>query len=188
MKYFKIIALVLVAVAALAYSWSVSLGLFVIIAVCEGTIALAAVVGQDTWRQTSRADRPATARPVPVRAATRPRERRKPRQAGRSGGRRSSEVLHPDATVTFSDERRAAGVEEIFAALDDQLVGLVPVKQKVRNELERARLRHAHRLASDPDLSWSRDDLMRIESADILSSPVFSLTASLSAMEASLRQ
>jgi probable Rubsico expression protein CbbX len=60
--------------------------------------------------------------------------------------------------------------------------------RSVRNELERARLRHAHRLASDPDLSWSKDDLMRIEPADILSSPVFSLTASLSAMEAALRQ
>ena len=40
-------------------------------------------------------------------------------------------MLHPDATVTLSEERRAAGVDEIFAALDDQLVGLVPVKKKV---------------------------------------------------------
>ena len=395
MKYFKIIALLLVAVTALAFSWFVSLGFFVIIAVCEGGIALAVVLGQDTWRQTAEAERsPSRAAPLP--AATRPRERRKPRPAARSGGRRGGEVLHPDATVTFSDERRAAGVDEIFAALDDQLVGLVPVKKKVeeiaslllvdrvrqrfgleaprpnlhmcftgapgtgkttvalkmadllhrlgylekghlvhamrddlvgeyightapktkrvleqamggvlfideayylyrandskdygqecvdillqvmekdrdklvvifagykdrmdeffecnpgmssriahhldfaaygldelvaigramldrasyylpaeaesafrkyltlrmrqprfanarsvRNELERARLRHAHRLASDPDLSWSKDDLMRIEPADILSSPVFSLTASLSAMEAALRQ
>jgi hypothetical protein len=60
--------------------------------------------------------------------------------------------------------------------------------RSVRNELERARLRHAHRLASDPDLSRSKDDLMRIESADILSSPVFSLMASLSAMEESFRK
>ena len=60
--------------------------------------------------------------------------------------------------------------------------------RSVRNELERARLRHAHRLASDPDLSWSKDDLMRIEPADILSSPVFSLAASLSAMEESARR
>jgi probable Rubsico expression protein CbbX len=40
----------------------------------------------------------------------------------------------------------------------------------VRNELERARLRHAHRLASDPHHPWTRDDLMRIEPADILTS------------------
>jgi hypothetical protein len=38
----------------------------------------------------------------------------------------------------------------------------------MRNELERARLRHAHRLTSDPDRSWTRDDLMRIEPVDIL--------------------
>ncbi|MGH3234732.1 MAG: hypothetical protein ACRDOH_16055, partial [Streptosporangiaceae bacterium] len=60
--------------------------------------------------------------------------------------------------------------------------------RSVRNELERARLRHANRLASDPELSRSKDDLMRIESADILSSPVFSLEASLSAMEESFRR
>ena len=42
--------------------------------------------------------------------------------------------------------------------------------RSVRNELERARLRHAHRLASEPDRHWSRDDLMRLEPADILTS------------------
>jgi len=40
--------------------------------------------------------------------------------------------------------------------------------RSVRNELESARLRHAHRLASEPDRSWTRDDLMRLEPADIL--------------------
>ena len=39
--------------------------------------------------------------------------------------------------------------------------------RSVRNELERARLHHAHRLASDPDRSWNREDLMRIEPTDI---------------------
>jgi probable Rubsico expression protein CbbX len=39
--------------------------------------------------------------------------------------------------------------------------------RSVRNELERARLRHAHRLTSDPDRNWTRDDLMRIEPEDI---------------------
>ena len=130
MKYFKIAIILLVAVAALAISWSVSLGLFVIIAVCTGTIALAVAVGWDTWRQTDRVDR-SRPRAVPARAAMRPPDRGKPRPAARSRGRRRSEVLGPDATVTFSDERRAAGVNEVFATLDDQLVGLVPVKQKV---------------------------------------------------------
>src|SRR6516164_10869762 len=40
--------------------------------------------------------------------------------------------------------------------------------RSVRNELERARLRHAHRLASDLHRNWTRDDLMRLEPADIL--------------------
>jgi hypothetical protein len=39
--------------------------------------------------------------------------------------------------------------------------------RSVRNELERARLRHAHRLASDLHRNWTRDDLMRIEPQDI---------------------
>ena len=46
--------------------------------------------------------------------------------------------------------------------------------RSVRNELEQARLRHAHRLASERDRSLTRDDLMRIEPIDILTSPVFS--------------
>ena len=33
--------------------------------------------------------------------------------------------------MTIADERRASGVDEVFASLDDQLIGLVPVKQKV---------------------------------------------------------
>jgi probable Rubsico expression protein CbbX len=38
----------------------------------------------------------------------------------------------------------------------------------VRNDLERARLNHAHRLASDTDTGKTLDELMRLESADIL--------------------
>jgi len=47
--------------------------------------------------------------------------------------------------------------------------------RSVRNELERARLRHAHRLASDLHRSWTRDDLMRLEPADILAGSADSL-------------
>jgi hypothetical protein len=38
----------------------------------------------------------------------------------------------------------------------------------VRNSLELARLRHAHRVASELHREWNRDDLMRLEPADIL--------------------
>jgi probable Rubsico expression protein CbbX len=47
--------------------------------------------------------------------------------------------------------------------------------RSVRNELERARLRHAHRLASDLHRSWTRDDLMRLEPADIFAGDADSL-------------
>jgi probable Rubsico expression protein CbbX len=49
--------------------------------------------------------------------------------------------------------------------------------RSVRNELERARLRHAHRLAADRDHRWGRDDLMRIEPEDILVADAFSAPA-----------
>jgi probable Rubsico expression protein CbbX len=45
--------------------------------------------------------------------------------------------------------------------------------RSVRNALERARLRHANRLLGEPDRSWTRDDLMRLEPADLLASRVF---------------
>jgi len=40
--------------------------------------------------------------------------------------------------------------------------------RSVRNALESARLRHAHRLATEPERPWSKDDLMRLEPPDIL--------------------
>jgi probable Rubsico expression protein CbbX len=46
-------------------------------------------------------------------------------------GRPGNELLHPDATVTLVGERQAAGIDDLFAALDSQLVGLAPVKKKV---------------------------------------------------------
>jgi hypothetical protein len=46
--------------------------------------------------------------------------------------------------------------------------------RSVRNELERAWLRHAYRLAAAPEEDRSKDDLMRLEPADILSAVPFS--------------
>jgi len=57
------------------------------------------------------------------RAATRPRRENR--------GRRRNEPLDSDATVTLADERQAAGVDDLFTALDNELVGLIPVKKKV---------------------------------------------------------
>ena len=148
MRHKKIIVFVLISVAALAISWFVSFALFLIIAMSVVLVSAGILLSVDTWRQTRDADRSpssamtpgvATAGVATAGAMTagvmtgRVREPGKPRRAAAEGarGRRRAEVLHPDATVTFSDERRASGVDEVFAALDDQLVGLVPVKQKV---------------------------------------------------------
>jgi hypothetical protein len=55
--------------------------------------------------------------------------------------------------------------------------------RSVRNELERSRLRHAHRLAADLEIGRTKDDLMRIEAADILASPLFASSALVAAAE-----
>jgi SpoVK/Ycf46/Vps4 family AAA+-type ATPase len=51
----------------------------------------------------------------------------------------------------------------------DEFFGVNPGMSSriAHHELERARLRHAHRLASDLHRHWTRDDLMRIEPEDI---------------------
>jgi len=51
--------------------------------------------------------------------------------ARRGQGRRRKETLQPDATVSLADERQAAGIDDLFLALDIELVGLLPVKKKV---------------------------------------------------------
>jgi probable Rubsico expression protein CbbX len=68
----------------------------------------------------------------------------------------ASYYLSADAEATFRDDLAGRMREPEFANA-----------RSVRNELEHARLRHAHRLASDMDRQWSRDDLMRLEPADI---------------------
>jgi probable Rubsico expression protein CbbX len=68
------------------------------------------------------ADRDAPPIEAPQRPGS-PRSSRRERQAA---------SLPADATVTFADERRSAGIDEVLGALDADLVGLVPVKQKVQ--------------------------------------------------------
>jgi probable Rubsico expression protein CbbX len=41
-------------------------------------------------------------------------------------------VIAPDATITLAAEWQAAGIDDLFAALDGQLIGLGPVKQKAK--------------------------------------------------------
>jgi len=41
------------------------------------------------------------------------------------------EVLPDDATVDLADERAKAGVDDVLRELDDELVGLAPIKQRI---------------------------------------------------------
>ena len=52
--------------------------------------------------------------------------------ARRRGSRKRSELIAPDATITLAAEWQAAGIDDLFAALDSQLIGLAPVKQKAK--------------------------------------------------------
>ena len=96
---------------------------------------------------------------------------------GRAMLDRSSYYLSADAEMAFGEYLTLRMAQPRFANA-----------RSVRNELERARLRHAHRLAAEPELSRSKDDLMRLEVADILASPLFSLAESMSAIEESARR
>jgi probable Rubsico expression protein CbbX len=74
-------------------------------------------------------------------------------------------VMLEEASYYLSSEAEAALSDYLKRWMHEPLFANA---RSVRNELDRARLRHAHRLAADPHRSWGRDDLMRIEPVDIL--------------------
>jgi hypothetical protein len=129
-KHFKIGMVLLALTIALSLAWSYLSHLwFAIIVSSGGGIALLGVVNHDAWRQTGRADPPPPKAVKAVKTTAPARGRRSPAASARA--QRRGELLHPDATVTLSDERAAAGVDDVFASLDRELVGLLPVKKKV---------------------------------------------------------
>ena len=69
---------------------------------------------------------------------------------------RSSYYLSAEAVEAFRDDLSVQLTEPRFA-----------YARSVRNALEAARLRHAYRLASEPERHWTKDDLMRLEPEDI---------------------
>jgi probable Rubsico expression protein CbbX len=85
-----------------------------------------------------------------------------------------------DASYYLSDQAEAAFREYLTVRMRQPQFANA---RTVRNELERARLRHAHRLASDPELTRNMDDLMRLEPADVRADPVVPLEAPLPALE-----
>jgi len=70
---------------------------------------------------------------------------------------RTSYYLSDEAEATLRDYLSVRMTQPRFANA-----------RSVRNELENARLRHAFRLAADPERHWAKDDLMRLEPSDIL--------------------
>ena len=73
------------------------------------------------------------AAPGPPRRDQQNRDQR-PQNRRRRGRRKRdrADLLPPDATINFAAEREAADIDEVFSALDNDLVGLVPVKKKVQ--------------------------------------------------------
>jgi len=152
LRNFKISMLLLVASLALTAAWSYLPHVWFIVVVITGVGAVLMVLaGRNGWRQTRLAGDPPPPRPLaragppPHRAQVRtsPPTPRPQVAAGppsprpQARGRRfrtadaGSELLHPDATVTLSAERAASGVDDVSASLDRELIGLLPVKQKV---------------------------------------------------------
>ena len=159
LRYSALGILLLGVIAALVSAWQASPVLFAIIAGCIGLCAGVAVIARDGWHQTSpeslnsRGFRsgvsvmdPGLRREiVPLLpgvvtrrvGSTSPRRAAVPSAAAaakpaRSGRpRRRNETLQPDATITLAAERRAAGIDDLFMALDIELIGLLPVKRKV---------------------------------------------------------
>jgi probable Rubsico expression protein CbbX len=135
-KHFKTGILLLVATVALSLAWSY-LPHLAFWACVAAVVLLGLTYGasHDAFRQArltaSPAPRPAPwPAPRPAKASTSGRAGR-PGAASARANKRGEEALHPDATVTLADEREEAGVDEVFASLNSELVGLVPVKKKV---------------------------------------------------------
>jgi hypothetical protein len=129
LRNFKISMVLLVVTLGLAAAWSYlpRVWFIVVVVTAVGTV-LMGLAGRNGRRQTRLAGPPppqpqARADPPPPRPQARAR-RFRTADAG-------SRLLHPDATVTLSAERAAAGVDDVSASLDRELVGLLPVKQKV---------------------------------------------------------
>src|SRR6266566_1754414 len=91
-----------------------------------GSVALAVMGFRSTGKATEKTVRGGHKERGRMLAAQRPRVLRPMRSDRRAG------LLPPGATVTFAAERQAAGIDEVFTALDSDLVGLVPVKKKVQ--------------------------------------------------------
>ena len=75
------------------------------------------------------------------------------------------QMMLTDALYYLSDQAETALREQLSVRMHQPRFANA---RSVRNDLERARLRHAHRLASDPGRNRNKDELMRLEPSDVL--------------------
>jgi probable Rubsico expression protein CbbX len=75
-------------------------------------------------------------------------------------------VMMGEASYYLSPEAEKLLQENLAGHMTDETFANA---RSVRNELDRARLRHAHRLAAEADRHWTLDDLKRIEPPDLMS-------------------
>lgn len=95
--------------------------------VCSAALGILMVmVFLGVWSLSKASPVTANEDPKPVRAPP-PRRPARPRR-----DRGEIELLPADATVTFAAERSAADIDDVFEALDGDLIGLVPVKRKIQ--------------------------------------------------------
>ena len=94
---------------------------------------------------------------LPPAAPTAPAKSTATKTARTRRGRRRSEMLQSDATITLESERQASGIDDLFAGLESQLIGLAPVKKRVAEIgslllVDRARQRFGLAAESRPNL------------------------------------
>src|SRR5690349_8584281 len=122
-KYLKISMLLLAALVGLTLAGTyLPRVLFFLLLCVVFVLTMAVAIGRNAWIQTRDED---------PRAATRPLRRERKFSVTMPRRRRDPEELSPETTVSLAEERRTADIEDVFTALDRQLVGLVPVKKKV---------------------------------------------------------
>jgi probable Rubsico expression protein CbbX len=77
-------------------------------------------------------------------------------EASEEAGKDEQETLPPDARIDLAKERAETGIEEVFNSLDAELIGLAPVKNRIR---EIAALLLVDRARAQFGLSTSRPNL-----------------------------
>src|ERR1700753_185624 len=75
------------------------------------------------------------------------------------------EVMLSQSNYYLSPDAEAVLKQQLSRQMDDPRFSNA---RSVRHDLDRARLRDAFRLSSEPDRLWGRDDLMRLEPFDVM--------------------